>query len=325
MKRRKFLDAVGGAATSWPLVARAQQAKKLPTIGVLGTATSAGWSSWVAAFAERLRELGWVEGRTVAIEYRWAEGSNDRAAAIAAEFVQRKVDLILTSGTAVREAKEATATIPIVFAVAVDPVGSGFVASLARPGGNVTGLSIQSHELAGKRLEMLRETLPGMRRLAVMANADYPAAMQELEEVRIAGGAMGLIVASAPIRRSEDIALAFETIRHRVDALLVVGDSLVNTNRLRIGTFALGARVPMISAFREIAEAGGLISYGASYPDMFRRAAEYVDMILRGAKAADIPVEQPTKFDLVINLVAAKALGLVIPPTLLARANEVIE
>ena len=283
-------------------------------------------SQWTAAFVQRLRELGWIEGRTVAIEYRWAEGRSERFAEIAAEFVRLKVDVIVTTwNRAVLAAKQATSVIPIVFALAGDPVGSGLVASLARPGGNVTGLSVQQTDLAGKRLELLREVVPGLRRLAIMANVGYPDAVLEMGEVQAAARTLGLEVVTLEIRRAEDIAPAFEALKGRADALYVCTDALVNTNRIRINTLALGARLPTMHGIREYVEAGGLMSYGANFPDLFRRAADYVDKILRGAKPADIPVEQPTKFDLVINLTTAKALGLDVPPTLLARADEVIE
>ena len=326
MRRRRFITLLGGAAAAWPLAARAQQPGKLPTIGFLGATTPSAGSQWVAAFVQRLRELGWIEGRTVAIEYRWAEGRTERSAEIAAEFVRLKVDVIVTSGTApVIAVKQATSIIPIVFAAAGDPVGTGLVASLARPGGNITGLSIQAADLAGKRLELLREIVPGLRRLAVLANVGNPAAVLEMGEVQAAARTLGLEVVTLEIRRAEDIAPAFETLKGRADALYVCADALVNTNRIRINTLALGARLPTMHRSREYVEAGGLMSYGPNFPDLFRRAADYVDKILRGAKPGDIPVEQPTKFDLVINLITAKALGVTIPPTLLARADEVIE
>jgi putative ABC transport system substrate-binding protein len=324
MKRREFIAGMGAAAT-WPLAARAQQPAKLPTIGFLGAATPSSWSQWTTAFVERLRELGWIEGRTVAIEYRWAEGRSERFAEIAAEFVRLKVDVIVTSGGALLAAKQATSVIPIVFALATDPVGSGFVASLARPGGNVTGLSNQLTDLAGKRLELLREVVPGLRQLAIIANVGYPGAVLEMSEVRAAARTLGLEVAPLEIRRAEDIAPAFETLRGRAEALFVVADPLINTNQIGINTLALGARLPTMSGFREYVDTGGLMSYGANIPGMWRATAVYVDKILRGTKPADLPVEQPTKFDLVFNLKTAKALGLTIPPTLLARADEVIE
>jgi ABC-type uncharacterized transport system substrate-binding protein len=325
VERRQFITLLAGAAAAWPLAARAQQPSKLPTIGFLGTATPSAWNHWVAAFVKRLGELGWVEGRTVAIEYRWAEGRSERAAEIAAEFVRLKVDVIVTSGTAVLAAKQATSTIPIVFAVANDPVGSGFVATLARPGGNVTGLSVQSHDLTGKRLELLREVVPGLRRMAIMANAGYPAAILEMGEVQAAARGLGIETVASEIRRAEDIVPTVEALKGRVEALFIVVESFVNANRVRINTLALGARLPTISAFREFVEAGGLMSYGANYTGLFRRSADFVDKILRGAKPSDTPVEQPTKFDLVINLITARALGLEVPPMLLARADEVIE
>jgi putative tryptophan/tyrosine transport system substrate-binding protein len=323
--RRKFLATLGGTAAAWPLAARGQQAGKLPTIGFLGTTTPSAWSQWVAAFVQRLRDFGWIEGRTIAVEYRWAEGRDERFVEIAAEFVQLKVDVIVTSGTALLAAKQATSVIPIVFAVANDPVGSGFVASLSRPGGNITGLSLQSTDLAGKRLELFREVVPDLRRLAIMAHVGNPGAVLELAEVQAAARALGLEVATLEIRRAEDITPAFEALNGRVDALYIETDALIFTHRIRINTLALAARLPTMHSVRAYVEAGGLMSYGPNYTDLFRRAGELVDKILRGAKPADIPVEQPTKFDLIINLTTAKALGMSIAPTLLARADEVIE
>jgi len=326
MRRRDFLGVLGGAAAAWPVAARAQQPGKLPTIGFLGAATASARSQWVAAFVQRLRELGWIEGRTVAIEYRWAEGRSERYAEIAAEFVRLKVDVIVTYATPPTiAAKEATAVIPIVSAVMGDPVGAGLVGSLARPGGNVTGLSNQSADLAGKQVELLREVVPGLRRLAVLANVGNPVSGVEMGEVLAAAKALGLDVVTLEIRRAEDIAPAFETLKGRAQALYVAGDPLMITNRVRVNTFALVARLPSTYNQREYVEAGGLMSYGPNFPDLFRRAGDYVDKILRGTKAGEIPVEQPTKFDLVINMATARALGLVVPPALLARADEVIE
>jgi putative ABC transport system substrate-binding protein len=325
VRRRKFITLVGGAA-AWPLAARAQQASKLPTIGFLGESTPSGQRQWVAAFVQRLGELGWVEGRNVAIEYRWAEGRNERFAELSAEIVRRKVDVIVTQGTpAVLAAKQATTVIPIIFPIAGNPVANGLVASLARPGGNVTGLTNQTADLAGKRLELLREVVPGLRRLAIMANFDNPSVVLDVGEVKAAASALGLEVATSEIRRTEDIAPAIEALPGRADALYVAGDPLVTTNRNRIAILAVGARLPTIHGNRENIDAGGLMSYGPNLPDLHRRAADYVDRILRGTKAADLPVEQPTKFDLVINLITARALGLEVPPTVLARADEVIE
>jgi putative ABC transport system substrate-binding protein len=325
MKRREFI-AVLGAAAAWPRAARAQQAGKVPTIGFLGAATPAISSFWVAAFAQRLRELGWVEGRSVAIEYRWAEGRPDRFTEITDEFVRSKVDVIVTYGTpAAVAAKQVTSAVPIVVALMGDPVANGLAKSVSRPGGNITGLSTQSNDTVGKRVEILREAVSGLRRLAIMANIGSSAAVQEMGEAQATARKLGLEVAASEIRRTEDIAPAFEALKGRADALYVVPDPLAGANRVRINTLAMGARLPTMYAAREYVEVGGLISYGANFPVLFRRAADYVDKILRGAKPGDIPVEQPTKFDLVVNLVTAKALGLEIPPTLLARADEVIE
>jgi putative tryptophan/tyrosine transport system substrate-binding protein len=326
IRRREFISTLGGAAAAWPLAARAQQVGKLPTIGYLGSGTPSTHGQWAVAFVQRLRELGWIEGRTVAIEVRWAEGRNERFAEIAAEFVRLKVDVIVTAGTAaVVTAKQATSVIPIIFAAAGDPVGTGLVASLARPGGNVTGLSLQTTDLIGKRLELLREVIPGLRRLAILANVSSPLGVLEMREVQATARTLGLEVATSEVRRAEDITPAFDAFKGRADALYVVADPLVTTNRIRINTLALGARLPTMHGQGDNAEAGGLMSYGANYPDLHRRAGDYVDKILRGAKPADLPVEQPTKFDLVINLTTAKALGLDVPTTLLARADEVIE
>src|SRR4051794_27691464 len=299
----------------WPLATRAQQA--MPVIGFLGASSSAAWSHWTAAFVKRLRELGWIEGRTVTIEYRWAEGRSERFAEFAAEFVRLKVDVILTVGSAVPAAKQATATIPIVFALASEPVGSGMVASLARPGGNVTGLSLQSSELAGKRIELLREVVPGIRRLAVIGNVGAPTTLLEIAEAQEAAGKLGIEVDVLEIRRAEEIVPAFGTLKSDVQALYVCPDPLVNANHARINTLALGARLPTIHPFRDYLPAGGLMSYGADNADLFRRAGGYVDRILRGAKPGDLPVEQPTKFDLIINLTTAKALGLKIADSFL--------
>ena len=325
MKRRAFLTLVGAAA-AWPLAAHAQQAGKLPTIGYLGGGDPISQRAWLDAFVQRLRELGWIEGRTVAIEYRWGEGRAERYAEIAVEFVRLKVDVILVGGTEPAvAAKHATLVIPIVFSTAADPVGSGLVASLARPGGNVSGLSNLSTGLAAKRLELVREVFPNLRRLAVMANADYSGGLTERKEIDTAAGTLGLEIIPLPIRRVEDIASAFEGFKGRAEALYTTGDPLTNTHRLRINTFALTARLPTMFPQREYVEAAGLMSYGPNFSDLNRRAAEYVDKILRGAKPADLPVEQPTKFDLVVNLVTARALGITMPSTLLARADEVIE
>jgi putative ABC transport system substrate-binding protein len=331
MRRREFTILLGAAVAVAPsilslLPASAQQrAGKLPTIGFLGTTSPPAQSQCTAAFVRRLRELGWIEGRTVAIEYRWAEGRSERFNEIAAEFVQLKVDVIVTTGVAAHVAKQATSVIPIVFALGTDPLGTGLVASLARPGGNVTGLSTQTTDLAGKRIERMREVVPGLRRFAIMANVTYPAIVLEVRELELAGRTLGLDFVTLEIRRAEDIVPAFEAFKGRADALYVASDALVGGNRIRINTLATAARLPTMFSARELVDAGGLMSYGPNYPDLFRRAADFVDKILRGTKPADIPVEQPTKFELVINLKTAKALGITIPPILRALADEVIE
>ena len=326
IRRREFIAALSGTAFAWPLAVHAQQPTKLPTIGFLGTITPAAQGLWVAAFLQRLRELGWIEGRTVTIEYRWAEGSSDRAAEIASEFVRLKVDVIVTyANPMVFAAKHATSVIPIIFAAAADPLGTRLVASLAQPGGNVTGLSIQDIETAGKRLQLLREVVPGLRRAAILANFDNPASVRELDQVKAAARTLGLETATPEIRRAEDISPAFAEIKGRAEALYQCVDTVLLTQRILIATLALAARLPTMHSNREYVAAGGLMYYGANFPDLWRRAADLVDKILRGANPSDIPVEQPTKFDLVINLKTAKSLGLSIPQTLLATADEVIE
>ena len=324
MKRRDFITLLGGA-TAWPLAARAQQ-PGMPVIGFMGAGSAAAQSHLTAALVRRLHELGWNEGRNFGIEYRWGEGRSERFAEIAAEFVLLKVDVILTHNTPpVLAAKQATSVIPIVFATAGDPVGSGIVASLAQPGGNVTGLSSQQPDTASKRLELLRELVPGLHLLAILTDVGNPFAAADIGEVRGTARTLGLDVATVEIRRAEDIAPAFEALKGRADALYVITDALVSTNRIRINTFALAARLPTMHGVRDYVEAGGLMSFGASYSDLFRRAGDYVDKILRGAKPGDIPVVQPTKFDLVVNLTTAKALGLTVPESFLLRADEVIE
>jgi putative tryptophan/tyrosine transport system substrate-binding protein len=321
--RRAFLAAA--PSLLWPLAASGQQAAR-PIIGFLGATTPSIYSQWTAAFVQRLRELGWIEGRNVAIEYRWAEGRSERLAEIAAEFVRFKVDIIVTTGTAaVIAAKQATAVIPIVFTSAGDPVATGLVASLSRPGGNVTGLSNQLPDSAGKRVQFLREIVPNLRRLAILTNIANPIGVLETEQLQAAVRAVGLEILPLEIRRAEDIALAFEGLAGRADALYVISEPLMASNRIRINTLALGARLPTLHGLREYVEAGGLMSYGPNVLDQFRRAADYVDKILRGANPGDMPIEQPTKFDLVINLTTAKTLRLEVPAKLLTLADEVIE
>ncbi|MGB6731079.1 MAG: ABC transporter substrate-binding protein, partial [Xanthobacteraceae bacterium] len=272
-----------------------------------------------------LRELGWIDGQAIAIDYRWTEGHPERVAEIAAEFVRRKVDLIVAYGIAVPALKQATAVIPIVFAIGQDPVGGGLVSSLARPGGNVTGLSLQDTDLAGKRLELLREIVPSLRRLAMLTNIGSPQAAPETSEVHAAPRKLGLEIVPLEIRRAEDIAAAFEGLKAQADAVYVLADPIFTVNRNQIITLALGARLPTTFKARAYVQGGGLMSYGPDFSDLFRRSAELVDKILHGAKPGDIPVEQPTKFELAINLKTAKALGLTVPPSLLVTADEVIE
>ena len=327
MQRREFITLLGGAAAAWPLRANAQQSLgKVPTIGFLGSLSQSAQSTWTAAFVQRMREHGWIEDRTVVIEYRWAEGRGERFAEIATEFVGLKVDVIVTAGTdAVVAAKKATSVIPIVFGTAGDPVANGLVASLARPGGNVTGLSNQSADIAGKRIELLREVVPSLRRLGIMANIASYIGVLEMRDALAVARTLGLGVAMLEIRKANDIAPAIEALKGGADALYVVTEPLVNTNRVQINALALAAGLPTLHGQRPYVEAGGLMSYGANIPNLFRRAADMVDKILRGTKPSDIPVEQPTKFDLVINLATARALGLQVPEKVLALADEVIE
>jgi len=325
MRRREFITLLGGAAAAWPLAARAQQ-PAMPVVGYLSAGSPEAFAPRLRALRQGLTELGYVEGRNVAIEYRWAEGRADRLSEIAAEFVRLKVDVIVTyATTGTLAAKQATSAIPIVFAIAGDPVGTGLVASLARPSGNVTGLSLQLTEVSGKRLELLREAVPDLRRLAILGNVGNPFTVLEIDEVQAAARTLGLEVHTPEIRRAQDIAPAFEALRGRADAIYVSTDPLVFTNLTRINTLALGLRLPTMLASREDVEAAGLMSYGANFPDLFRRGADFIDKILRGTKPPDIPVEQPTKFDLVVNLTTAKVLGLTIPESFLLRADEVIE
>jgi len=325
MRRRDFI-AGGSAAVVLSAPARAEQSTKRPTIGFLGAASPELAGPWVAAFVKRLGELGWTEGRNVAIEYHWAEARTERYSEIATELANRKVDVIVTWASApVLAAKRATTTIPIVFAAQMDPVGAGVVASLARPGGNVTGMSIQQTDTAGKRIELLREALPRLARLAVMANSSAPGAMIEMREVATTARTLGLEVIPIEVSQAGEVFSSIESIRDRADALYVATDPLIFSNRIAINEMAQRQRTPTIYGSREYVDAGALMSYGPNWIDLFRHAAEQVDKILRGTKPADLPVQQPTKFDLVVNLRTAKALGLEIPPSLLARADDVID
>jgi putative ABC transport system substrate-binding protein len=323
MRRRKFIALLGGATAAWPLAARSQPGKS-PTVVVLGDVASV-WSSWTAAFAERLHELGWIEGRTVGIEYRWSEGRPERVAEFAAEFVQQKVDVIVTYGGAVTILKQATTSIPIVFALAVDPLGIGLVANLSRPGGNVTGLSMRQAEIASKRLALLREVVPGLRRLAIMFDSGYPASVREIANVQAAARTLGLEVTQHEIRRAEDIASVFDAIKGQTGALYVVENALMSANADHIIALALNANLPTTFTTGYPARAGALMSYGPNVPALFRHAADYVDKILHGMKPGDLPVEQPTQFDFVINLKTAKALGLTVPHNLLVLVQRAAE
>jgi putative tryptophan/tyrosine transport system substrate-binding protein len=320
--RREFITLLGGAAAAWPVPASAQRP---PTIGFLGPASASAMSTWTAAFVNRLRDLGWTEGRTILIEYRWADGRANRVAELAAELARLNASVIVTTGTGVAALKQATSVIPIVFTIASDPIATGLVKSLSRPEGNVTGLSQLAADLGGKRLDILRDVVPVLRRLAILYNAGNAATSAERAQVEEAAGTLGLEVLNSEIQRAEDVTPAIEAIKGRVDGIYVQADPLMNTNRVRISTQALAARLPTLSGIREYVEAGVLMSYGPNFSDLFRRTADYVDKILRGARPADLPVEQPTKFDLVINLTTAKALGLTIPESFLLRADEVIE
>jgi putative ABC transport system substrate-binding protein len=324
MKRRAFIAGLGAAAVPWP--SRAQNSANLPMIGYMGAYSQLIQKPWTDAFVHRLNELGWIENRNVIIEYRWAQGRADRFAEIAAEFVQKKVKVLVTGGTApVMAAKQATTDIPIVFATAADPIGTGLVTNLARPGANVTGLSLQWTDVAAKRLELLREVVPGLKRLAIMANAAASGAMLEMTEVKEKARSLGLDSVEVELRQAEDIASTLAGIREKADALFVCGDPFANTHRMEINAAAMAEKIPTMYAAREYVEAGGFISYGASFTDLYRRAGDYVDKILRGTKAGDLPIQQPTKFEVVINLKTAKAIGINVLPTLLTRADEVIE
>ena len=329
LRRREFLTFLGAALVAplfWPHAANAQQPGKVQTIGFLGTTTPTIWSANVAAFLERLRELGWIDGRNIAIEYRWTGGRDDRYAELAAELAQRKVDIIVTAGTtAVLAVKKETTTIPIVFAAAGDPVRTGLVSSLARPGSNVTGLSNLQTDLGGRRLELLSEVVPGLKRVAILGNVDSPLIALEMEGVEAAAKKLGLDAFRLEVRKAEDIVPSIEGLKGAADALYVCSDPFLTTHRVRINTLAVSQKLPTMNAFREYVVAGGLMSYGPNFPDLFRRSADYVNKILRGSKPADIPVEQPVKFDLVVNNTTAKAIGLTIPEQFLLRANEVIE
>ena len=323
MRRREFIAALGGLA-AWPLIARAQQNVKAYRVGFF-SAGSAGPSDFV--FSDALREFGWIEGKNIIIERLYAENRMDRLPELAAELVSRNVDVIVAAGTLAPLAlKRATTTIPIVMAAAGDPLGSGLVASLAHPGGNVTGLSLMAPDLGGKRLQMLKELLPAVSHVSVLWNAANPYPALVFKETQDAGQSLGIQIQSAAVRNPNDFDDAFAAaIGAHADALITVEDPLTVNYRKQIADFAIKSRLPTMHGIKEFVVVGGLMSYGANIPDLFRRSAGYVDRILKGGKPADMPVQQPTKFEFVINLKTAKALGLDVPATLLARADEVIE
>ena len=322
MRRREFIALLGSTVAAWPSKAEAQQQMRI--IAIVGH-TTLGYGPWAAALVERLDQLGWIDGRTVQIEYRWSEGRPERVAEIASELVSQKVDVIVTYGGAAVTLKQATTSIPIVFAPAIDPVGIGLVASLSRPGGNVTGMSFQQAEVASKRLALLREIVPGLGKLGILFDATYPATAREANNVQTSARQLGLAVAPRGVQKADDIAPAFGAFKGQVDAIYLVENALIDRNRTGLAALALAAKLPMSVGSSEFAKAGALVSYGPNYPDLFRRAAEIVDKILRGTKPGDIPVEQPTKFDLVINVKTANALGITLPHNLLVLADEVIE
>jgi putative tryptophan/tyrosine transport system substrate-binding protein len=326
ISRRQLIAVLGGAAAC-ARAARAQQSGKLVTIGFLGSSTPSTTSEMVAAFVQRLRERGWIEGSNLAIAYRWAEGRTERLSEIAAELVRLKVDVIVTIGSsAARAAKEATSVIPIIFALVGDPVGIDLVASLARPGGNITGFSNQAIDLGAKKLDFLHDVVPGLRRLAIIFNVGNPGNMLEMTQVQTAAHKLGVEVIKLEIRRPEDIEAALDAVKGRADAVYIPPDGLLNADRIRIiNNVVLVMRLPTMHGFRDDVQAGGLMSYGPNFADLLRLTADYVDRVLRGAKPADLPVQQPTEFTLVINRNTAKILGLQVPEKLLALAGEVIE
>jgi putative ABC transport system substrate-binding protein len=325
MKRREFLSLLGGAASAWPLSIQAATGKR-PVVGFMVSGSQASYAQNIAGFVQRMRELGWTDGDNVAIVYRWADGVTERFAEIAAEFVRLKVDVIVTSGSeGIVAAKQATSAIPIVFAVTADPVAIGLVESLAHPGGNVTGLSGETTDFAGKEIELLRELVPGLQRLAILTNPNSLGMMAETTSVQAAARTVGLDVVTLGVRQAEEITSAFDGLKNKADGFYCVPGPLMTTNRVRIVTLALAAKLPAIYGGRDYVDAGGLMSYGPDLVDNYRRAANFVDKILRGTKPADIPVEQPTKLLLFINRTTAKALGLTIPQSILLRADDVIE
>jgi putative tryptophan/tyrosine transport system substrate-binding protein len=328
MDRRVFMGALTGGLLATPLAAEAQPAAKVYRIGLLGTVplTDPGTSRIWDGFLEGLRQLGYVEGQNLVIEGRYSEGRSERLPALAAELVQLKVDVIVAAATTADEAKRTTSTIPIVMTNHGDPVGSRVVASLARPGGNVTGLSALSPALVGKQLQLLKEAVPRVSRVAVLSNPTHPSHPTSLREAEVAARSLKVRLQILEARAPTEFAGAFSAAtKESAGALLVLGDPMFFGERTRIVELAAKSRLPLMSIQKEYAEAGGLLAYGIDQRDSFRRAATYVDKILKGAKPADLPVEQPTKFELVINLKTAKALGLTLPQSVLGRADEVIQ
>ena len=323
----KFCIVLGAMLLALCLPADAQQPAKIPRIGFLGTSSAPFYSARIETFRQGLRELGYVEGKNIAIEYRFADGQNDRLPELAAEVVRLKVDVIVTTpASPASAAKKVTKTIPIVFVAAGDPVGTGLVDSLARPGGNLTGLTILNPELSGKRLELLKEAAPRITRVAFLFNPSSGAGQLILEETERAAKGLGLQIQSLEVRNLNDFDGAFAAaIREGAHALIPAASPIINTHRARVLEFAFKNRLPTIFGNPEAVEAGGLMSYAPDFTEQFRRAATYVDKILKGAKPGDLPVEQPTKFEFVINLKTAKQIGLTIPPNLLARANKVLK
>jgi putative ABC transport system substrate-binding protein len=327
MRLRIFLALLAGTVAVSPMVAFAEDTHRLSRIGFLGNSTEALEANLVGPFREGLRDLGYTEGRNILIEYRWAEGNYDRLPSLIAELIALKVDVIVTAGTPAAQAvKRATKTIPLVMVAVGDPVGTGLVASLAQPAGNATGLTSIAPELEGKRLELLKEVFPKLSRVAVLWNPSNAYQIGSEKEVQAAAKVLRISVTSLPVRSREELVNAFAAIsRQRTDAVVVLADRIFLHNRERIADFAITNRLPGMNAYRELVEAGGLMSFRPNYAVMHRQAATFVDKILKGAKPGDLPVEQPAKFELVINLKTAKALGITIPNSLLLRADEVIQ
>jgi putative ABC transport system substrate-binding protein len=325
MRRREFITILSGATATWPFAARAEP--KIPRVGYMGNSTQALEANLIGAFRDGLRELGYDEGRNILIEYRWADGNYAQFPTLVAELIAAKVDVIVTAGTpAALAVKKATTTVPLVMVAVGDPVSTGLVPSLARPGGNLTGLSSIAPDLEGKRLELLREVVPTLSHVAVFFNLLNPFHVVSMRNAHTAAEAMGLKLQQHDIRKSEDLDDAFATIRkERPDGLLILADRVFLHNRQRMMDFTEEQRLPNVNAYTELVEAGGLMSYGPSYEDMHKRAAIYVNKIIKGAKPADLPIEQPSKFTFVINLKAAKILGVTIPPSLLTLADKVLE